>query len=81
MQMKLGLSMKIKNKEMQKIFRALSEDNQKALLQMAEQAETAALTEEQRMLLLKWDRLEEEHRVLLFRILDAITARPEEETE
>lgn len=79
--MKLGLSMKTKNKEMQKIFRALSEDNQKALLQMAEQAETAALTEEQRMLLLKWDRLEEEHRVLLFQILDAIAARPEEETE
>lgn len=64
--------MEPKSEEMQRAFGALSEANQELLLQMARQLEAASLTEAQRQLLIRWEKLGGTMQEAMIEVIDSV---------
>lgn len=61
-----------KSEEMRRAFGALSEANQELLLQLARQLEAASLTEAQRRLLAKWEKLGGTMQEAMIKVIDSV---------
>lgn len=61
-----------KSEEMRRAFGALSEANQELLLQLARQLEGASLTEAQRRLLVKWEKLGGTMQEAMIKVIDSV---------
>lgn len=57
---------------MRRAFGALSEANQELLLQLARQLEAASLTEAQRRLLVKWEKLGSTMQEAMIKVIDSV---------